>query len=49
MLYCVCSDQKIQSSVERMLRIWRDRKVYGKAFVRHLEQLLSGKTDHEKG
>lgn len=39
------SGQKIQSSVERMFRIWRDRKVYDKAFVKQLDQLLSG----EKG
>lgn len=52
---CVCfncfflfSGQKIQSSVERMFRIWRDRKVYDKAFVKQLDQLLSGETS-EKG
>lgn len=28
-----------------MFRIWRDRKVYDKAFVKQLDQLLSG----EKG
>ena len=38
----LCSGQKIQSSVERMFRIWRERKVYDKVFVRQLELLLSG-------
>ena len=38
------SGQKIQSSVERMFRIWRDRKVYDKVFVKQLDQLLSGQS-----
>jgi regulator of Ty1 transposition protein 103 len=40
--------QKIQSSVERMLRIWRERKVYDKAFVKQLDQLLSGSQPEEE-
>ena len=48
---CVCcSGQKIQSSVERMFRIWRERKVYDKIFVRRLDTLLSsGKSGQEEG
>ena len=45
---CVISGQKIQSSVERMLRIWRERKVYDKAFVKHLDQLLCGSQSEEE-
>ena len=45
----VISGQKIQSSVERMLRIWRERKVYDKAFVKQLDQLLSGSQPEEEG
>ena len=43
------SGQKIQSSVERMIRIWRDRKVYDKSFLKQLEQLLIGSSDDGGG
>ena len=43
------SGQKIQSSVERMFRIWRDRKVYDKVFVKRLDQLLSGESSEKGG
>ena len=43
------SGQKIQSSVERMFRIWRERKVYDNDFVQLLDQLLSGAAQSEEG
>ena len=43
------SGQKIQSSVERMFRIWRDRKVYDKVFVKQLDQLLAGQSSEGGG
>ena len=43
------SGQKIQSSVERMFRIWRDRKVYDKEFVKCLDQLLAGQQEEKSG
>ena len=32
--------QKIQTSIERMFRIWKERKVYSNAFLRELELLI---------
>ena len=32
--------QKIQTSVERMFRIWKDRRVYDNSFLKELEQLI---------
>lgn len=32
--------QKIQTSVERMFRIWKERKVYSNAFLKELEMLI---------
>ena len=34
------SGQKIQTSIERMFRIWKDRKVYNSQFLRELETLI---------
>eukprot|EP00731_Ephydatia_muelleri_P016564 Em0009g988a len=44
------SGQKIQSSVERMLRIWRDRKVYDSAYIKELLQSIdTKKTEKSQG
>ncbi len=32
--------QKIQTSVERMFRIWKERRVYDNSFLKELEQLI---------
>lgn len=32
--------QKIQTSIERMFRIWKDRRVYSNAFLKELELLI---------
>lgn len=37
---CVFRGQKIQTSVERMFRIWKDRRVYDNSFLKELEQLI---------
>ena len=34
------SGQKFQTSVERVLRIWKDRRVYENRFVKELELLI---------
>lgn len=36
----LCRGQKIQTSVERMFRIWKDRRVYSNAFLKELELLI---------
>ena len=42
-MWSLCSSgQKFQTSVERVLRIWKDRRVYENRFVKEL-QLLIGK------
>lgn len=37
---CVFRGQKIQTSVERMFRIWKERRVYSNAFLKELEMLI---------
>ena len=32
--------QKIQTSIERMFRIWKERRVYSNAFLKELEHLI---------
>ena len=32
--------QKIQTSVERMFRIWKERRVYDNSYLKELEQLI---------
>lgn len=32
--------EKIHTSVQRMFRIWKERKVYDNGFLRELEQLI---------
>lgn len=32
--------QKIQTSIERMFRIWKERRVYSNAFLKELELLI---------
>lgn len=44
MLWCAlsvfCRGEKIHTSVQRMFRIWKERKVYDNGFLRELEQLI---------
>ena len=37
---CVYRGQKIQTSVERMFRIWKERRVYDNTFLKELELLI---------
>ena len=37
---CPFRGQKIQTSVERMFRIWKERRVYDNTFLKELEQLI---------
>lgn len=39
------SGQKFQTSVERVLRIWKERKVYDGQFVKELQLLIGEKRD----
>ena len=44
---CVFRGQKIQTSVERMLRIWKDRRLYDNAFLKELTSLIEPATKPE--
>lgn len=39
-MFCFIRGQKIQTSIERMFRIWKERKVYSNAFLKELELLI---------
>ena len=37
---CLFRGQKIQTSIERLFRIWKERHVYNTAFLKELEMLI---------
>ena len=39
-VFFLCSGQKIQTSVERMIRIWKERKIFKNNFLSELTTSL---------
>ena len=44
-----CRDTKITQSVAKMLRVWKERKVYNSSFVASLLAVLEGKDRDHRG